>query len=68
MSSHFYLFLFNVGVLVIVDGYMNCAMEQVEEYNEHSKLVRTYGYIVIRGNNGLFLFVPFFPGLNSFFL
>ena len=42
------------GILACLDGYMNLAMEQTEEYvnGEH---VKTYGDCFIRGNNVLYI-------------
>jgi len=39
------------GVLACLDGYMNIAMEQTEEYVE-GQLKAKYGDCFIRGNNG----------------
>lgn len=39
------------GILAVVDGYMNIAMEQTEEYVS-GQLKATYGDAFIRGNNG----------------
>ena len=40
------------GVLACLDGYMNIAMEQTEEYNVDGQLRAKYGDCFIRGNNG----------------
>eukprot|EP00892_Ulva_mutabilis_P011571 jgi/Ulvmu1/8787/UM048_0042.1 len=40
------------GVLVAIDGYMNIAMEQTEEFVE-GQLKNNYGDAFIRGNNVL---------------
>lgn len=42
------------GILALVDGYMNIALEQTEEY-VGDQLKARYGDAFIRGNNGLFL-------------
>jgi U6 snRNA-associated Sm-like protein LSm6 len=42
------------GVLACLDGYMNIAMEQTEEYVD-GQLKAKYGDCFIRGNNGTFL-------------
>jgi U6 snRNA-associated Sm-like protein LSm6 len=42
------------GVLACLDGYMNIAMEQTEEYVD-GQLKSKYGDCFIRGNNGMFL-------------
>lgn len=42
------------GVLVSIDGYMNVAMEQTEEYVD-GQLQNQYGDAFIRGNNVLYI-------------
>ena len=42
------------GVLACLDGYMNIAMEQTEEY-VNGKLTNKYGDCFIRGNNVLYI-------------
>jgi len=42
----------NVGVLACLDGYMNIALEQAEEY-VGGQLKSKYGDAFIRGNNGV---------------
>lgn len=44
-------FVFVLGVLACLDGYMNIAMEQTEEY-ENGQLRNKYADTFIRGNNG----------------
>ena len=39
------------GILACLDGYMNIAMEQTEEY-VNGQLKQKYGDAFIRGNNG----------------
>lgn len=39
------------GILACLDGYMNIAMEQTEEY-ENGQLTGKYADTFIRGNNG----------------
>ena len=41
-----------IGVLACLDGYMNIAMEQTEEYVD-GQLKSKYGDCFIRGNNGV---------------
>lgn len=41
------------GVLACLDGYMNIAMEQTEEYVD-GQLKHKYGDSFIRGNNGMY--------------
>ena len=46
-----------LGVLACLDGYMNIALEQTEEY-VNGQLKNKYGDAFIRGNNGrYFIFV-----------
>jgi len=42
------------GVLACLDGYMNIALEQTEEYS-NGQLKNKYGDAFIRGNNVLFI-------------
>jgi len=42
------------GILAVVDGYMNIAMEQTEEYKD-GQLKNKYGDAFIRGNNVLYI-------------
>ena len=44
------------GKLVCLDGYMNIALEQAEEWQGDAKQ-RSYGDAFIRGNNGKLLLV-----------
>ena len=39
------------GVLSSLDGYLNVAMEQAEEW-QNGKKIKSYGDCFIRGNNG----------------
>lgn len=41
----------SVGVLACLDGYMNIAIEQTEEY-VNGQLKNKYGDAFLRGNNG----------------
>eukprot|EP00934_Nitzschia_sp_Nitz4_P006457 Nitzschia sp. Nitz4//scaffold48_size128905//110324//110733//NITZ4_003619-RA/size128905-augustus-gene-0.13-mRNA-1//1//CDS//3329553039//6447//frame0 len=43
------------GVLACLDGYLNIAMEQTEEYGLDGQLKAKYGDCFIRGNNVLFI-------------
>ena len=43
------------GVLGSLDGYLNIAMEQTEEYSPTGQLRAKYGDCFIRGNNGTLL-------------
>lgn len=47
-------FVYNLGVLACLDGYMNIALEQTEEYS-NGQLKNKYGDAFIRGNNVLFI-------------
>jgi len=42
------------GILACLDGYMNIAMEQTEEY-QNGQLKAKYGDAFIRGNNVLYI-------------
>lgn len=46
------LMILHAGILVCIDGYMNIAMEQTEEFVE-GQLKNNYGDAFIRGNNVL---------------
>ena len=46
-----FLFFFLAGVLACLDGYMNIAIEQTEEY-VNGQLKNKYGDAFLRGNNG----------------
>ena len=60
------------GILACLDGYMNIAMEQTEEY-VNGQLKAKYGDCFIRGNNGnltaiyFALFFYFFLGAHNIF-
>ena len=41
------------GVLACLDGYLNMALEQSEEYGVDGLLKAKYGDCFIRGNNGM---------------
>lgn len=49
------------GVLLKVDVYMNAYLTNAEEYDESGKLIASYGDVIIRGNN--ILYVSFGDGL-----
>ena len=61
------------GVLACLDGFMNIAMEQTEEYID-GQLRAKYGDCFIRGNNGPYLsldfllFVKRWTHFESFFI
>lgn len=46
--------VYKTGVLACLDGYMNIAMEQTEEY-VNGQLKNKYGDAFIRGNNVLYI-------------
>lgn len=48
------IFLNFVGVLACLDGYMNIALDQTEEY-VNGQLKNKYGDAFIRGNNVLYI-------------
>lgn len=61
------------GILACLDGFMNIAMEQTEEYLD-GQLKARYGDCFIRGNNGMFqcvytyhLNITFYCYYNLFF-
>jgi U6 snRNA-associated Sm-like protein LSm6 len=43
------------GVLACLDGYLNIAMEQTQEFGLDGQLKATYGDCFIRGNNVLYI-------------
>ena len=43
------------GVLVKVDMYMNIYLQKAEEYDESGKAMASYGDVIIRGNNILYV-------------
>lgn len=45
---------FSIGVLACLDGYMNIALDQTEEY-ANGQLKNKYGDAFIRGNNVLYI-------------
>lgn len=47
-------FWFFTGVLACLDGYMNIALDQTEEY-ANGQLKNKYGDAFIRGNNVLYI-------------
>lgn len=52
---YFILNVFSLGVLACLDGYMNIAVEQTEEY-VNGQLKNKYGDAFLRGNNGKCLY------------
>lgn len=54
---------FSLGVLACLDGYMNIALEQTEEY-VNGQLKNKYGDAFIRGNNGKFSHIRMIGWLN----
>merc|ERR1712151_1006255 len=47
------------GILACLDGYMNIAMEQTEEYDSVDHVLKNkYGDCFIRGNNVLYISAP----------
>lgn len=45
----------STGVLACLDGYMNIALDQTEEYAANGQLKNKYGDAFIRGNNVLYI-------------
>ena len=52
------IILFSTGVLACLDGYLNIALEQTEEY-VNGQLKQKYGDAFLRGNNGTMLLYLF---------
>ena len=50
-NSEEFCIILSLGVLACLDGYMNIALEQTEEY-VGGQLKNKYGDAFIRGNNG----------------
>ncbi len=46
------------GSLVKVDSYMNIYLQGAEEYDDNGKLIASYGDVIIRGNNILYVVNP----------
>ncbi|MFP3214280.1 MAG: U6 snRNA-associated Sm-like protein LSm6 [Nitrososphaeria archaeon] len=46
------------GNLVKIDNYMNIYLQNAEEYDDNEKQVASYGDIIIRGNNILYVINP----------
>lgn len=59
--------LLDLGDLQCVDGYMNIALEQTEEYVE-GELKNKYGDVFVRGNNGTFGNARFVVPMTDSFL
>jgi hypothetical protein len=55
--AHSKVMVLGAGILACLDGYMNIAMEQTEEY-VNGQLKNKYGDAFIRGNNGNTSFFP----------
>lgn len=51
MICYMYICGLSTGVLACLDGYMNIAIEQTEEY-VNGQLKNKYGDAFLRGNNG----------------
>ena len=49
------------GILVKVDNYMNIYLQSADEYDENGRLIASYGDIIIRGNNILYIENPAVP-------
>ena len=47
-----------IGILSCLDGFMNIALEQTEEYDAAGQLRARYGDAFIRGNNVLYISTP----------
>ncbi|KAB0356245.1 hypothetical protein FD754_000401 [Muntiacus muntjak] len=55
------------GVLACLDGYMNIALEQTEEY-VNGQLKNKYGDAFIRGNNDIYIKIRLYISVYSFYL
>jgi U6 snRNA-associated Sm-like protein LSm6 len=53
------------GILACLDGYMNIAMEQTQEY-VNGQLKNSYADTFIRGNNGIIFVCHIFPSQQLF--
>ena len=62
-SSADKVLLLNLGLLSCLDGYMNIALEQTEEYVK-GRMTNRYGDAFVRGNNGAFLACCYFSCPN----
>ncbi|MGC8600531.1 MAG: U6 snRNA-associated Sm-like protein LSm6 [Nitrososphaeria archaeon] len=46
------------GNLVKIDNYMNIYLQNAEEYDDNGKQIASYGDVIIRGNNILYVVNP----------
>ncbi|MGC8568546.1 MAG: LSM domain-containing protein [Nitrososphaeria archaeon] len=46
------------GMLLKVDNYMNIYLQNAEEFDENGKMIASYGDVIIRGNNILYVEIP----------
>ncbi len=46
------------GMLLRVDNYMNIYLQNAEEFDENGKMIASYGDVIIRGNNILYVEIP----------
>jgi U6 snRNA-associated Sm-like protein LSm6 len=53
-SKHLSTLILTLGTLTCLDGYMNVALEQTEEY-VNGQFKRKYGDCFVRGNNVLYI-------------
>jgi len=48
------------GNLIKIDNYMNIYLQNAEEYDDNEKQIASYGDVIIRGNNILYVVNPTF--------
>ncbi|MFP3130374.1 MAG: U6 snRNA-associated Sm-like protein LSm6 [Nitrososphaeria archaeon] len=48
------------GNLIKIDNYMNIYLQNAEEYDDNGKQIASYGDVIIRGNNILYVVNPTF--------
>jgi len=46
------------GNLIKIDNYMNIYLQNAEEYDDNGKQIASYGDVIIRGNNILYVVNP----------
>jgi len=46
------------GNLIKIDNYMNIYLQNAEEYDDNEKQIASYGDVIIRGNNILYVVNP----------
>ena len=46
------------GMLLRVDNYMNIYLQNAEEFDENGKMIASYGDVIRRGSNILYVEIP----------